>query len=388
VRKMWRAMITLFLSLSMMIGCYHGAQGTSKNFTPDNCLIMDGRPFFPIGIYSVYPVSAIEEIKEAGFNTVHTYEYEVEYLKEFVRSTENAGLKALIYPGSRLEKSEFNMNNVKKAVRHLAKSPAILSWYLSEEPDLFNISPEEIEKERKAIRHLDPVRPASILVAGFKKYANYSDSADIFMIEIYPVPRRPITEVAEHVDVARKAIGGNAPVWAVLQAFGYYNDKNRGWGWEREPTFQEMKAMTYLAISRGARGIFYFTYYGSQYFIKDSPRHWEELKAIAGELRDVYPLLVAPDVGNGIISAAFAGINQSSLFWTVRQVTEGNSLIQAGTYLIVVNGVNSSGTATFELKRHDTSSARVVLENRGLTVSNGIFSDNFAPYEVHIYRLE
>jgi hypothetical protein len=207
------------------------------------------------------------------------------------------------------------------------------------------------------------------------------------MIERYPIPKQPIVDVAEHVDLARKAVKDRIPVWAVLQAFGYQNEKNKGWGWKREPTYQEMKAMTYLAIARGARGIFYFTYHGSQYFIKDSPRHWEDLKAIVGELRAVYPLLVAPEVEDGLISASMPGMNQSSLFWTVRQVAEGKSLIQAGTYLIVVNGTDRSVTATFELRR-TTNSVEVVLEKRALAVTKGMFSDNFEPYEVHIYRLE
>ena len=207
------------------------------------------------------------------------------------------------------------------------------------------------------------------------------------MIERYPVPKQPIVDIAEHVDLARKAIKDRIPVWAVLQAFGYQNEKNKGWGWKREPTLQEMKAMTYLAIAQGARGIFYFTYHGSQYFIKESPRHWDDLKSLVSELRDIYPLLVSHEVGDGMINAFFSGTDRHSFFWTVRHVTQGDSLIQAGTYVIAVSGANRTGTATFELKQNDASKVRVVLENRVLAVTNGFFSDSFGPYQVHIYGL-
>lgn len=89
-------------------------------------------------------------------------------------------------------------------------------------------------------------------------------------------------------------------------------------GWKREPTFYEMKAMTYLAIASGAKGIFYYTFHGSQYFIKDSPEHWESLKTIVKELKTIYPLLVASEIKDFKIGSTEDGDEKESLFWTVR----------------------------------------------------------------------
>ena len=393
--KKWKLILSIiFFSLIILEGCYWKIQKSPQYFTSDNCLIVEGKPFFPIGIYSVNPLKrwdpsfAFEEIKEAGFNSVHTYEHDGDYLEKYVKSAELAGLRVLIFPGVLLEKPEFDIKKVINTVKNLEKSPSILSWYLVEEPDSSNIAPKQIEELKGVIRYLDPHHSISIIISDPKKYINYANCSDIFMIERYPVPKQPIVDVAEHVDLARKAVKDRIPVWAVLQAFGYQNEKNKGWGWKREPTYQEMKAMTYLAIARGARGIFYFTYHGSQYFIKDSPLHWENLKTIVGELKAIYPILVGPEVQESVISISMTGVSQSSFLWTVRQVTEGNSFIQPGTYLIVVNGGNHSGTATFELKHHSISSVRVVLEKRVIATSNGFFSDHLEPYEVHIYSLE
>jgi hypothetical protein len=194
--------------------------------------------------------------------------------------------------------------------------------------------------------------------------------------------------VAQIVDAAKKAVGDKKPIWAVLQAFGYQNEKHKGWGWKREPTYQEMKAMTYLAIARGARGIFYYTYHGSQYFIKGSPRHWEELKAIVGELRAIYPLLISPVILDFELDITELGKDQASLFWTVREVSEENALIKAGTYLVVVNSTNRPVMASFWLKKHQSTDIKVILENRKLVSTDGNFSDSFAPYGVHIYNLK
>ena len=159
-KKMKLILIVLSFMLFILSGCFKNIQKSTKYFDSDNYLIVESKPFFPIGIYSVNPLrrwdppSAFEEIKAAGFNAVHTYEYEEDYLKEFTKKADSAGLKVLIYPGSRLEQSDFNMNNVKSTVKNLAKSPAILSWYLAEEPDAFNIDPERILNEKDIIRNM------------------------------------------------------------------------------------------------------------------------------------------------------------------------------------------------------------------------------------------
>ena len=51
-----------------------------------------------------------------------------------------------------------------------------------------------------------------------------------------------------------------------------------GWGWKREPTEAELRAMTWLAVVHGVQGIFYYTYHGSRYFIRN-PRPLGKSKA-------------------------------------------------------------------------------------------------------------
>lgn len=351
-------------------------------------LTIKDRPFFPIGIYSVNPPSAFKEIKEAGFNTVHTYEFRHDYLKTYIDHAEKLGLKVLVFPGDRIEMPKFNIQNVKETVKSHKESSTVLAWYLSDEPD-GGISPERVKDIKELIHELDPFHPTSVVIANRRKVKDYAETADIIMVDPYPVPRKPLIDVAQAVDMARKAVGDKKPVWAVLQAFGYQNEKNKGWGWKREPTYQEMRAMTYLAIAQGAKGIFYYTYHGSQYFIKESPRHWENLKAIVGELTLIYPLLISPEIEDFELSVTTTPTsNQSPLLWTVRKVSEESLYIKAGTYLIVVNSANHSVMATFWLKQIQSNDIKVIFENRKLVSTNGNFSDSFAPYEVHIYNFQ
>jgi hypothetical protein len=383
-----RVSAILILTIIILSGCsIQRLEKVHVNISPENLLLIEGQPFFPIGIYSVNPPSAFNEVKAAGFNTVHTYETKKDYLVEYVKLAQKTGLKVLIYPGDYMGNPKFDIDNVNNMVKDFARSSAILAWYLCDEPELQKVSPGQLVEEMNLVHELDSFHPVAIVLADQKKFTDYAETTDIFMVDPYPVPHRPLVDVAKTVDAARKAVGDKRPIWAVLQAFGYQNEKNKGWGWKREPTYQEMRAMTYLAIVRGVWGIFYYTYHGSQYFIKESPRHWENLKAIVGELRSIYPLLISPEITDFELIIAEPGSGQSSLYWTVRKVSEETLFIQAGTYLIAVNAANRPVTATFRVKQDQSNNIKVILGNRKLVSINGNFSDSFAPYEVYIYNL-
>ena len=366
-------------------------------FTYENVLILEGEPFFPIGIYSANPMNrwdfsnSFDEIKEAGFNSVHTYELEIDYLHEFIKSAESKGLKVLIYPGNSLKNPQA-IENMKYFINQLAGSSTIIAWYLADEPEQNYISSAEVKWYHDLIKEINIDHLTSICVGSANKYREYVDVSDILIIDPYPIrsgEQYRVTMVSDYIEIAfnaMKASGVDKPLFVVLQAFGYQNEKNKGWGWDREPTKQEMKAMTYLAVIKGVSGIFYYTYHGSQYYIKESPKHWDHLKAIVWELREIYPLLVSGEVEDVVAKAFETEEAESQLFWTVRQVVEGNILIKPGTYLLVVNGSTKFVTATFELN-NNFSYAEMLREDRTLSCLNGILSDYFEPYEVHIYFL-
>jgi len=116
-----------------------------RYFTNDHLLIIRGKPFFPIGIYSVNPLkrwdspNAFDEIKAAGFNSVHTYEFEPDYLNEYIKSADSVGLKILIRPGISLTVQK-NIENMKYFVNNSAESSTIIAWYLADEPEQNGIS--------------------------------------------------------------------------------------------------------------------------------------------------------------------------------------------------------------------------------------------------------
>lgn len=103
---MKRILIIIFFALLILAAYFVEGCGKIERplgyFSSDNFLIIDGAPFFPIGIYSVNPPSAFKELKEAGSNCVYTYAFRRDYLSEYVDFAERLKLKVLIFPGSRI----------------------------------------------------------------------------------------------------------------------------------------------------------------------------------------------------------------------------------------------------------------------------------------------
>ena len=58
------------------------------------------------------------------------------------------------------------------------------------------------------------------------------------------------------------------------------------------------------------------------------------------------------------------------------------------TYVFAAGMRNRPATATFRCKQLAAASAEVIGESRTITLTDGGFTDAFAAYAVHLYRLK
>src|SRR4029079_6067629 len=103
------------------------------------------------------------------------------------------------------------------------------------------------------------------------------------------------------------------------------------------------------------------------------------IKSINAQVTALANVLNTQSVGNGVTVES----SQAS-------VPVDTMLKRAGgaTYLFAVAMRGSATKATFTLRDFPASaSAEVLGESRTLPVTNGIFTDNFAGYAVHLYRI-
>jgi len=228
----------------------------------------------------------------------------------------------------------------------------------------------------QTVKETDTDHPCSLVIMSPRAAGEYQSCADVIWIDPYPVPSTPVTYVSTCTGGAVSEVG-DKPVWTIPQAFDWSVWRTGKVDKVHRPTPEEERCMTYLALVHGAKGIIYWAHTGSRYYIEDYPEHWAAVKKIAGELRDLSPVLLTLDSKRKIqLSPKDATIDI--------MVKE----LDGRTYVFAVNrepepcgaGFLLSGTAA-------DSKLDVLFENRAIQAKNGGWKDDFKPLEVHVYRL-
>ena len=194
-------------------------------------------------------------------------------------------------------------------------------------------------------------------------------------VDPYPIDNNPITLVSQMADAAQKA---GKPLWLVPQIFNwrdYPGDFRARTG--RPPTRDEMRAMTYLAINHGAKGLIYYSYFNIR-DDKDYRTRWPQIKEIASEIDRLRPVLLSTQHAND----SDVICNNSDIDFKLMR--EGDTY-----YLFAVNTKKepNAGVRFRNDMADKPSMISLLFENdRRIAVSNGIFTDNFCSYEVHVYH--
>ncbi|MCP4642364.1 MAG: hypothetical protein GY851_18100 [bacterium] len=265
-------------------------------------LIVDGLPFIPFGFYCYSPVqpTLAEEEVVKGFNLMSPYQDNepdtLDARRAYMDRCAALGMKVHYQllsvagcggvSGVSAEDAARRRDLLKAEVKAFRDHPALLAWYISDEPSLGKVAPELLTKLRGTIKDLDPYHPVTVVYMKPEAAREYANGMDIVMTDIYPVPNRPITEVDTATELLAKEFAYEKPLWFVPQAFG------GGEWWSREPTPQELRAMTYCALINGSTGMQYFIRHGLNGFPK-STTAWAECGQLALETLEVTPAILS-----------------------------------------------------------------------------------------------
>jgi hypothetical protein len=348
-------------------------------------LIVNKRKFFPFGFYTYSPVHPTlpEEEVVKGFNMISPYQKIIPETfaqrKAYMDRCARLGIKVHFNllsvsggggVGSKIEelteqqKRELLIDEIKAFRDH----PALLAWYIADEPNGYRINPDSLIRIYRLIRELDPWHPVSIVfMAPFMSSRQYADALDIVMADPYPVPDSPVTMVGDAAGRLATEFAGKKPVWIVPQAFG------GGEWWGREPSLQELRSMTYQSIINGATGIQYFVRQGLNLFPK-STAAWGECGRMAVEIAELTPWLLSDEETIPVSSGSQSIIASSAL--------HDDQLI-----IMAVNKTNNPQRADLSLAKYFTGKARVVFENRTINVTGGSFSDYISAFGSQVYMI-
>ncbi|MDD2806242.1 MAG: hypothetical protein PHV33_11855 [Elusimicrobiales bacterium] len=237
---------------------------------------------FPLGFYGIGAPAELAALKQAGFNSFHTYAQDPARLAELAAEAKKQGLKMLAYP-DRVIGSSYE---------GAARRWPVLGWYLFDEPEVKKLPLASLQALDKRVKDWNP-RARTVFVMGEGVAAfTYAGVADALMVDWYPVPHLRLESVGEQVGMVaagaaiQDPVRKNKPVWAVLQAFDWINyPQRRSPRVGGFPTFDQVRYMTWLAVARGASGVFYFTYNGSDGIpLPARPERWDIYGRMAAEL--------------------------------------------------------------------------------------------------------
>jgi hypothetical protein len=362
----------------------------------DNVIHMGGRPRFVIGLYDTtgfnlrpsYYTPRLTAIAKAPINLIINYflaNGRADVTNAYTEAMEPFGIFYLatvsaFFPEMRAFPRWAAAGNVSaddvitQYTKGLAGNSRVVGYYTCDEcaserqPRTFH--------QYSLIKQYDPASITFAVENYPNEYQFWRDTVDVLGVDPYVLGTRfPESYVG---DLTRKVIGavhGARPVWTVIQFFWMTPQSHF-------PTEQELHDMSWMAITEGARGVFYWSYglRGLDWGKRDPvlrQQRYDELVNVTKGIAALEPVLIAPD--SAVLSA-------NSASGTV--ITKEKDLKDGGRYLISYNHSGDSVTATFTLKRpaHIVS---VEGENRSIGPGqNGSeFKDTYAPFEAHVYKI-
>ncbi|MGM0493250.1 MAG: hypothetical protein ACQER1_09900, partial [Armatimonadota bacterium] len=362
--------------------------GSVVTFRDDRIALVDGEPYFPLGTYRD-PSDSITEVDgllEAGFNLTHDYLFEhapqtVETARAYLDLLDEHDIK--VFLGLSREKlRDGDLAWVQRFVSELMDHPALLTWYLMDEPEIRGMTSKDMERVREAVRMVDPFHPTSVVYCRPNAFDEWADAQDIHWNDPYPLrpsgPDRPLTMVEDWVEMGREAVGPDRPVWTVLQGHDYrWSDVERARaeiGVPDKPTIEQTRAMAFLALAEGSDGLIWYWWPKSRYHMsEDAPEKWAGIVDTVQLLNDLMPWLTAERTAADQMDAP-----EPFRVWT--READGTRVVA------VING--SEEPAQLDVPLPDGTEGRLLDFETGEAVAleGGALRTTFEPWEVRIYR--
>jgi hypothetical protein len=342
-------------------------------------LLVNGLPFFPFGFYCIPVDNKPEQEVVHGFNLIGPYQENLPNnfaeRKAYMDRCAQLGVKvqygvnSLVGTGHNgdkgLDKSdEEKLEILKNEINTFKNHPALLSWYINDEPDGQGRSPQILEKAYNLIHELDPYHPVSIVFMMPSKFHEYQNTMDIAMTDPYPIPNS--VDIRGYVQQLNHDFKYQKSIWLVPQAFGGQEM------WPREPTAKEIRIMTYLGLIEGIKGVQYYIRSFSN-FNPQAVSAWSECSNMAVEVAQMTPFLLSNE-------------KQSFLNTKDPDVLAKSFSCKGETLIMVVNKSNQPKSFAINIGQSG-SSAELWFENRAVEVADSMLHDMVDALGTRVYRI-
>ena len=276
-------------------------------------LIVDGKPFFPLGMYWGGINEQDLDLYACGpFNCLMPYDPNL--TREHLDLCAAHGLKALYnlkdwYSFTRWAREGGHTAadadaRAEQSILALKDHPALLGWYHNDEIGLQHIG--EMTARYGQIKRLDPNHPAWSMMYQFTQTRDFMPSFDITGTDPYP---DGVTEEfrwsGQSRMTARQRLDtfGKRPVWQAVLC--YCNAYGRmAWGRKPDdpkirPATEEVRNMAWQALTAGANGIFFYSFFdlrkGAERAGVPFDQAFEDVCSVAREIKRFEDVLLATE---------------------------------------------------------------------------------------------
>lgn len=358
--------------------------------------IVDGEPFFPIGLYlGRMSPEDLDIIATSAVNCVMPYSSladSIETTRSLLDAAAARGIKVLFSVKDCYEPHEHawpvtsfgpwatTEEVVRGAVREFRDHPAILAWYVNDELPL-TVRPS-LERNFRWVAEEDPHHPAWAVLWQVHELFEYMGTCDVIGTDPYPVPEASVFRAAEWARMTVEATHGARGVWMVPQAhnWGIYSSDEAGREGKRAPNEAELRAMTYMHLAEGAKGLVYYSFFDMKRdYVESFDSHWERFTRIAGEVADLAPIVLGAEPAVGVSVMIEPPNPAAPPRWTHASLAYANR-----TYVIVAGAEEPLGRIS--IVHPGARECATMFTRRTIAVSpDGVIEDELGPLAAEVY---
>ena len=292
-------------------------------------LIVDGKPFMPVGFYVGYiSKEELKLISDGGFNCVIPYSsmsWRFGYGQRNNPAAKEKTLEVFDFCHENNIKVIFSMANVYENVNYAIKKwygvegsenvmraavntfkdhPALLGWYIGDEFPVARC--KDLADRRNRLNEVDPDHVSFAVSMYFNELYYFAGASDVGGVDPYPIAAGCHDMYAVH-NAASQSAKLNMPFWGVPQIFNqaYYSnskgvDKDKLWNkYHRDPSEEEIRSMCFRMAQFGCRGFIFYYWVCLRDPQKKSPdpnyfeNHFPKMKKVSAVLNELAPYLMS-----------------------------------------------------------------------------------------------
>jgi hypothetical protein len=371
----------------------------------DGFLRIGGKPHLAIGMYSA---GRYEEMGRAGFSATHNYGITTgeaaetinpndAHLQELLDRSWANGMRMMVeLPRKAIEKAQWAQ--VRRRLETFRHHPGLLCWGSEERVARGEAPLANLVALYKLVHDVDPDHP---LVLGDTRDVigklqvdrrNFfpDDAMDVGIWWWYPIPlhgpdgngldgRGTNTGMLQPPPWLTTTLS-RKPLWIAIQSYQQPRQE------AKFPTPTEYRAMAYLSLISGVKGLWFYTGSGQRdwqgkpagLLNKMEEGHWDYVQQLVRELRELEPALTAPLAVAGKIERVPA---ESPVEFAAREHN-------GGLYLFAANKSTERQSVRFIGSGLTDRKVTLLYEKDVPVMERGAILGEFAPLAVHVYRIE